>query len=489
MKKLLLLVFCCCTLSFCCYSQDDDCESLFKSATELREKGDYVNALNRFRLVRNNCGEYKGVSRIIKELEDLCNNNSPGNPLDNQGDVFAIDRRNISFGPQGGEEVVRVTTNTSWSFGRAPEWLRLSKRNNQLILLCESNASGEDRSAEIVVGGSASGYKKILVTQSKSILSVNKTSINLSEFGGASYMLEVSSNDDWDVVAQDSSWLNLTRTENGVLVSCAENPFAVERREVFRIVTTNGESVSINVTQNKSKPRLEMDTSIIVRWNEESRFVEINTNDPNWTVRLIGGSWCMPKKQNDHILMLNLDNNETGYTRTATIKVTANNQEKDITVIQRSLGYGALFEDYFINKGGTKRTTNISASVYGLGSYGLRVSAFMTRWKVVELDLLNLNTSLSKTFQLSWEPMVRGYLPLQADGYCWTAYVGVGRCVSLVDAPLKEGIKTEHTKVLLEAGAEFKPRLKSFDNISSRVFIRIDGYFSIGIAFDMYEWE
>ena len=107
----------------------------------------------------------------------------------------------------------------------------------------------------------------------------------------------------------------------------------------------------------------------------------------------------------------------------------------------------------------------------------------------MEADLLNLNASFSKSFLLSWEPMIMGYLPLQRDGLGWTAYVGVGGCVPFVDNPLNGNYYTEHSKLLLESGAEFNLKLKNNQTASGRVFIRIDGTFSVGASFDLHKWR
>lgn len=480
MKKTLLLLFSCLALSFCCFSQD--CPVLFKSAMDLFEKGDYENARTKFALVVEKCGnggDYKGALGKIKECDEKLKAK------------LEVGKREVTFDPQGGTETVRVSAGgASWSFGKAPEWLNLSKSKGQLVIECESNASGEEKSADITVysgEGNKRVYKKIHVTQANSVLSVSPTSLSFPEHGSASYRVSVSSNDNWDIDNRNYSWIHIEKDMEGVLVSCDANHYAKGREGSFSLVTSNNETVTIDVSQDGSTPKFELGTtSIRVKWNEGGRAIEINTNDPDWTTDMdSGGSWCKPKKKNDQVLWLDLDDNETGSVRSATIKVTAANKNEYITVTQQSLGYGALYEEYFDNAGGVWRITTASASLYGVGSWGLRASGLMVRWKVVELDLLNLNMSFSKSFLLSWEPMIRGYLPVQGNGRGWTAYVGVGGCVPIVDKPLKDGNKASHTKMVFEAGTEFKWK----DNMSSRVFIRIDGYFSVGMSFDLYKWK
>ena len=485
MKKLVILLICCSALSLTCFSQE--CETLFNSAMEYYNKGDYNSAKVYFNRVKEKCGEYRGVSNKIKKCEDNLN------VVNNSG--FTVGKNNVSFDPQGGTETVKVNSGEAqWSYGNTPEWLKLSKSKGRLVIECEGNETGEERSADITLysgEGSNKVYKKIHVTQSESILSVSTTSLSFPEHGSAMYKIRVESNDSWSVSEQSDSWFNVTKTDEGVSVSCAENSYAKKREGSFSLVTSNNKSIIISIAQEPSRPFLEIDeTSIKVKWNVGDRRIKINTNIPDWKVEVIhGASWCRPIKQSEDALLFEIDNNETGYSREVKFSVSGAGLSRTITVTQGTLGYASLYEDYFINRGGGWRITPISASVYGGGSWGLRISGYMVRWKVVEVDLLNLNTSFSKSFLLSWEPMIRGYLPLQRDGLGWTAYVGVGGCVSFVEKPLNGDHFTEHSKLLLESGAEFNLKLKNNKTASGRVFIRIDGTFSVGASFDLHKWR
>ena len=486
MKKLSILVICCFALSLSCFSQE--CESLYNSAMEYYNKGDFNSAKVYFNRVKEKCGEYRGVSNKIHECENnLKEGNKPG---------LTIGNRDVSFDPQGGTETVKVNSGEAqWSYGKVPEWLKLSKSKGRLVIECEGNGTGEERSAEIMLysgEGSDRVTKKIQVTQSRSLLSASPTSLNFPVHGGATYRIQVVSNDNWSVAAQSDSWFSVIKNDDGLSVTCVENPYAKERQGTFNLVTENNESITINVKQDPSRPKLEIEeTSIKLKWNEGGRRLKINTNIPNWKVEGISAAWwCEVEKKNEQELLLKIkEYNESGYPREVRYKVSAAGIEEYITVTQRTLGYHSLYEDYFDNMGGTWRITPVSVSIYGGGSWGLRVSGYMVRWKVVEVDLLNLNTSFSKSYLLSWEPMVRGYLPLQSDGLAWTPYIGVGGCVPFVDIPLKEGVKAEHSKMLFELGTEINLKLRNNQTVSPRIFIRIDGTITVGAAASLYKWK
>lgn len=451
-------------------------------------KGEYAPALVYLKQVKEKCGEYKLVSSLIKECEDNLNTENKTN--------ISIDKNSVSFNPQGGTEVIKVSAeNTSWYFGKAPEWLRLSKNKGRLVVECEGNASGEERSVDLRLffgEGEKRVTKKIHVIQFQSVMSVSSNSLNFPEYGGAINRIQVYTNDDWDVASQSDVWFKIEKTDNDVSVSCEANPYAKVRQGSFELTTSNNTAQTITITQDPSSPVFEIEeTSIKVKWNEGDRTIKVNTNVPDWRVEGITTAWwCEMIKKSDQELLLRIkEHNESGYSREVKYKLIAGNIDKEITITQRTLGYQSLYEDYFDNTGGTIRITPVSASVYGGGSWGIRVSGYMVRWKVIEADLLNLNMSFSKSFLLSWEPMVRGYLPLQRDGLAWTAYLGVGGCVPFIDSPLNGNYNADHSKLLLETGAEFNFKLKRNQTVSSRVFIRIDGTFSIGAAFDLHKWK
>lgn len=482
MNKTILLFFLCFSLSYCCMSQD--CELKLRSAMALFEKGDYYNARNMFAEVVKDCGkgeDYGGALGMIQECESKINQ---------RNQTLSVDRNIVSFGPQGGTETIKVNSDASWSWGKRPDWIRLSKSKGRLVVECEGNATGGNRETDITIVGGEGVSKKIHVSQSRSTVSVSTKSITFGEYGGSTYLVTVTSNDDWHVMVPFDSWISVKKTEDGVSVTCDENPTTRERSGYFNVVTSNDESVEISVLQRPSKLRLEMDSSVLVAWNVESYILLVNSNDPDWEAKVLsGGSWCKATKQNEHELLLQMANNDLDNSRTAVIRVSVGNDYKDVTVTQRVLGYVALYEDYFQNIGGKVRITPVSASLYAIGSFGLRISGYMVRWKVAEIDLLNLNASFSKSFLLSWEPMIRGYLPLQRDGHHWTAYLGAGGCIPIIDNPLKPGNEANHSNVVLELGAECDLNWKNYENLSARMFLRLDGYLSVGVALSMFNWK
>ena len=485
MKKIFIFLLCLFSLSLPCFSQE--CESLFNTAMEYYSKGDFNSAKVYFNRVKEQCGEYRGVSNKIKECQDNINS-------DNNSSI-TVGNSIISFNPQGGIETIKINSGaTQWSWGKHPDWVKLSKSKGQLVIECKGNSSGVERDAIILLNfgeGVDKTIKKIKVTQDKSFLSVSAKSINFPENGGMTYNVQVNSNDDWNVYAQSDSWFVVSKTDEGVAVSCLDNPMTSSRIGSFIIETMNGQSAEVQVVQSMLTPILEVETTNIKAECDDSYLkLKINTNISNWNAKIVeGGSWCEVEKKNDQELLLIMSANVSGVSRSVVVRITALDISKDITVTQRSLGYMSLYEDYFSERGGVWRIAPVSVYLYGGGRWGLRVSGYMVRWRVVEADLLNLNISFAKSFLLSWEPMVRGYLPLQRDGLAWTPYLGIGGCVPIINTPLNGNYYSDHSKLLFEIGTEFNLKLRNNQTVSSRVFFRLDGTLSLGASFDLHKWK
>ena len=79
MKKLVLLIIYSFVLSLSCFSQDDECKSLYNTAMEYYNKGDCNSAMVYFKRVREKCGEYIGVSSKIKECREKLTEKPPIN--------------------------------------------------------------------------------------------------------------------------------------------------------------------------------------------------------------------------------------------------------------------------------------------------------------------------------------------------------------------------------------------------------------------------
>ena len=111
MKKYILLLFSCFLLSLCCWSQKKDCDVLFKSAIEHYNNGEYELAMSCFNRIIEKCGEGGDYRGSLSKIEDC------KLKINSSNVTFYLEKNEISFGPQGGMEIVEVSSNASCVVG------------------------------------------------------------------------------------------------------------------------------------------------------------------------------------------------------------------------------------------------------------------------------------------------------------------------------------------------------------------------------------
>ena len=370
---------------------------------------------------------------------------------------------------------------------------------NQLIIDCEKNTTSNNREGHIRV--SSSGLtKSIRVTQEKDMLSVNKSDIRVPS-DGAVMQIQVNSNADWSIDKQYFNWFEPKANDDGVTITCKPNTTVNQRSGNFTIRSENGNYVRVDVTQNGAIATISLTEQLYFEREGGRKTLYVKTNSSDWYVGSIGVSWCKATKKSANDLSIEVQKNENNVSRKTRIRVYANKTTyKDINVFQEKQGgYNGLVEDYFDYLGGEHKTTYFEINGYLFGNYGIRMSTIMYRWKFIELDALNMNFSFYDSMSIDWEPMVRVYLPLNGSGRCWAAYMGLGVRVNFYENSWKNEYEYDEyytyynystnprSSIVFETGVEYN--WENRDDTSTRLFLRYDGYTSIGIAFDLCKWN
>ena len=475
-------------LSMTIFAQEHDCVKKLESAIDLFNKENYETAQTLFELVVINCGEnYGGAKKYLEECQAI---------LDKKNARLEVGKTSVSFGHQGGTESVSIITNTAWTHGKGPDWVKITSSNDRLTIKCEKNVSVDERNADIYITANDGALKKkIHIYQSKgeTEIYVNKNVFNFKSNGGTDYVT-VNCNDSWRVSTSYDKWFQISVNGDRISITCEPNKIAQNRSGSILIVSSNDVSERITINQNEAKTELDVPTRLHYYDDGGRQSVVVKTNAPNWSVTS-SSYWCSVTKTNDNEMRIIIQKNNNSYPRDCYIRIHANNTYKDIFIEQdKRGGFNGMIEDYFDNLDGEKKTTYFEASAYIFGSYGLRISTFKYRWKFVEADALNLNFGIYDIMSVDWEPMIRGYLPLCGSGRYWTAFLGLGARINFFENPWKENNEyttyyssSTRSNILFETGVEYN--WENRDNTSTRLFIRYDGNVSIGIAFGLGKWN
>lgn len=344
-------------------------------------------------------------------------------------------------------------------------------------------------------------------TEDRSGLGLNDDEVEFSGSGGEDAHIWVTCSEAWKV-SNNNDWFEVKTVGDNLRITCTANPDKEQREGQFYVITKSGTSAMIvTVLQDVKDPmsaKLNLSKETLkVGENAKCYPIAVNTTE-DWTTEMVeGDKWCTVEKKNNGELSVCVEDNP-GKNRTATVKVKViDGVEKLITVEQDKHGYQGITQSYFETLGGVWKTTLFFVDLHAGQSNGFRIGGLAKRWKYVEFSLLDFDVEYAFTLgnkedskvyfksskiHVDWEPVVRGYLPVSRRNQCWSLFMGLGTSVHFLHYDLLESkVRLPYADFLFELGAEFYWSKK--DNVSSRIFYRYDGYSSIGISFDLYEWH
>ena len=242
----------------------------------------------------------------------------------------------VNFQSEAGTVSVDVLTNYSeWEFFVKEEgvtWCSAEREEDALLVHVQENTSNEERSATIVVAVGRADKQKTLelaVTQlgATAYAELESTTIVFDNQGGSN-RIEVSSNvGKWTAsVTIGNDWCGVSGNANELMVTATPYTGKQQRQAV---ITLNGETGEILATfivvQTGSDPVLDVGTVSPFEKESGVQEVQIITNQTEWTVTVPGTSpWCTAHRSGDK-LMIVLEANETGSTRTCELLLTASN--------------------------------------------------------------------------------------------------------------------------------------------------------------------
>ncbi len=348
---------------------------------------------------------------------------------DNYFSISGVDNNTISFENAGGENnKLRISCNEEWQVKNKCSWMKVTSKDNTVVVQCEANPWAEPRTSSFeLVTSSGNQARTILVEQN-----------------GAEPRL-------------DRIFLPYKGAERRVY----------DARPHYRMVKISGDRGSMQVR---------------VHTNVQNWTCRIIPDDINWITA--------EASQKDSLIKLNIADNNERESREASVMVSAMGIQDTLLIRQNKRGYQGLLDDYFEGSERVWKTTRFFVEVYALEPIGFRVGGLAKRWKFVEFSLLDFDIEYAhKCFYLDWEPIVRGYLPLSRNDHRWAAFMGMGISVNMLNLSVDPKVEFSYLgkpHFLFEVGAEY--HWKKRDNISSRIFFRYDGFASFGFSFDFYKW-
>ena len=172
----------------------------------------------------------------------------------------------MSFNPESSSESLQITSNVEWTASSNANWCTLNATSGTgdktITVSATENRTGSQRTAVITVK-TAFHEKTITVKQANATLSVSKETI---AFGGgqASAVVAITTNTNWTVTCNPSSWLSVTPNVgngNASITIRANANSSSSSREGTVTVTAGELSKTIRISQERSETPNEDDNT------------------------------------------------------------------------------------------------------------------------------------------------------------------------------------------------------------------------------------
>ena len=206
--------------------------------------------------------------------------------------VLSLSTNALEFSFANEQKSVEISSNTKWTVSSdVSSWLTFSplsgSNNGVLMITVTENETVSTRSAKITVNGDGL-TQTVSVSQegAEPVLSLSTDTLEFS-FAGEQKSVEISSNTDWTVSSDDSSWLTiapLSGSNNGVVMITASENETVSARSAIITVKGDGLSQKVGVSQEGVPPVLTVSIeSISFRYSAEQTTFTITSNI-DWTI-------------------------------------------------------------------------------------------------------------------------------------------------------------------------------------------------------------
>ena len=323
-------LFCCCF--FATYAQD--CDPNLKTARNYKAKNDFKNAVEWYKKVLVDCGDYDG--NVITELKE-CERKTTG-----KNAAFLLEQSIVECGKEGGTLVMELKkAPASWSVSQVPEWLEVSSvivEEKRVEFNASVNPNAEIRIGTIQLTSDKGATQEFTVIQHEADeqLTVMSDILAFAGSGGQETVI-INANFRWSY-STDANWLQLNRQDNALTVVCSPNDLVSKRNAT---ITFSGKKASqtIQVMQFEGDTYLNVigasDSAITFdAAGGKNNMLKVSCND-TWKVKN-NCPWLKVTSSGD-VLDIQCEANPWAERRAATFEVvtTYERQNKTISVEQR----------------------------------------------------------------------------------------------------------------------------------------------------------
>lgn len=269
-------------------------------------------------------GECSGVVTITQEAGD-CN--------------LMFQKDTLNFSSEGGVQKITVSSNIAWFVNEFSNWITTKITGDSLTITCAGNGTTKDRMAPVVViGGECTDTLRVVQLGAECFISVLPDSLTVGHDAGTADFV-VDANVNW-TVGNNINWLTVNKLEDTIRISYNSNGTIFARTA---ILTVSGEECSREITlmQEGMEPVLQVNTTTLSLDPEAGSNTAFNiTSNTTWTIEE-SIPWLDVEVTSGigsrGVIVLATGTNNTGQSRSDTVRVTGAGIAHQIIVTQESV--------------------------------------------------------------------------------------------------------------------------------------------------------
>ena len=336
------------------YSQT--CRDLFREANQLVQDGKLDKAKNKYQQVIN-CGDnfylpdskekVKWIDRVLVKP--------------NKAKPFTISEKEIVIPYQGGQDVITVDGDGSWSASvdnSGQGWCKIKREKGKVYIISDPNEGNSDRTCDIII--SMGGKTKKVQVKNVGAPEVLVPAVENITFpsGGETNTVEVRSNTEWKIT-DAPGWVMTTKEDGKIVLTAKANDNNKERKADVKIESSS-KTVIINIYQSAGLDHLAFSkNNLHFGPDGGDEYINVFTDADDWSFGDFP-HWCQVSKVADNLIKVHCTPNDPiNLNREASVNVTTGMQTLGINVSQEAKPFVAVIPNFGV--GGRAISFGVSA--------------------------------------------------------------------------------------------------------------------------------
>lgn len=332
------------------------CRDLFRDANQLFQDGKLEKAKMKYQQVVN-CGD----KFFLPDSKDKISWIDRVMRKPNKTKPFAISENEIVIPYQGGQDVVTIDGEGSWTAsvgGTGTDWCKIKREKGKVYVISEANESNAERTCEISI--SMGGKTKNVTVKNGGAPETLVPSVENVSFPsrGETNTVEIRANTEWKIT-DAPGWVITNKEEGKITLTAQANDNNKERKSEIKIESTS-KSVIINIYQGAGLDHLAFSKNDLHFGPEGGdEYINVYTDADDWRLGDFP-HWCQVSKVADNLLRVHCTPNDPiNLSREASVNVTTGKQTLGINVSQEARPFVAVIPNFGI--GGRAISFGISA--------------------------------------------------------------------------------------------------------------------------------